>query len=247
MTPLNPDWTQLKQKPYAPYLPDEALQYRSDEIARIETWKEAHPLSLPVEIEIGSNRGRFLLGLARARRDVSFVGLELKESLCRLSENKCARENLSNAFVVHADAKLALPVLFAPATLSAIYVLFPDPWWKKKHAQRRLLDDDFFAMAHLFLKPGGFFMLKTDVLDYFEAVQAYLETNPNYTFSSVEAIPGSESWEMSTRERHCVEDGVPFRTLVVQNVAGETARDLKTTLTEATLVKHNYRYHPQAT
>ncbi len=247
MTPLNPDWLELKKEPYGPYIPDEVLQYRSDEIKRIVEWSNENPIPLPAEIEIGSNRGCFLLGLTRGRRDVSFLGIELKESLCKVSARKLEREGLSNGHVIHADARLALPVLFRPNTVDAIYVLFPDPWWKRRHARRRLLDDSFFETAHQFLKPGGYFVLKTDVLDYFEAVEEYLKASPCFEFVDISDVPGHETWTLSTRERHCLEDGLPYKQLAVRNLVNDAENLPKTTLTERKLVKHNYRYHPDET
>ena len=60
MTPKNPNWTELKKEPFGPYIADEILQYRSDEIERIIAWKAENPLPEPIDIEIGSNRGCFL-------------------------------------------------------------------------------------------------------------------------------------------------------------------------------------------
>ncbi|MBQ1925885.1 MAG: hypothetical protein II767_02270 [Proteobacteria bacterium] len=245
MTPLNPDWQKLKAEPFGAHIPDEILQYRSDEIQRILDWKAQNPIALPAEIEIGSNRGCFLLGLARGRRDTSFLGIELKESLCRISANKLAREGLTNGHVIHADARLALPVLFEPGSVDAIYVLFPDPWWKKRHARRRLLDDSFFEMAHVFLKPGGHFVLKTDVLDYFDAVEEFLKASPCFEFVDIKDVPGNETWTLSTRERHCLEDGLPYKQLAIRNLETSPSELPKTTLTEKKLQKHNYRYHPE--
>lgn len=245
MTPLNPDWQKLKAEPFGAHIPDEILQYRSDEIQRILDWKAQNPIVLPAEIEIGSNRGCFLLGLARGRRDTSFLGIELKESLCRISANKLARERLTNGHVIHADARLALPVLFEPGSVDAIYVLFPDPWWKKRHARRRLLDDSFFEMAHVFLKPGGHFVLKTDVLDYFDAVEEFLKASPCFEFVDIKDVPGNETWTLSTRERHCLEDGLPYKQLAIRNLETSPSELPKTTLTEKKIQKHNYRYHPE--
>lgn len=245
MTPINPEWEKLKQEPFARYIPDEVLKYRSDEIARIMAWKAEHAMRLPVGIEIGSNRGCFLLGLARGQRDVSFLGIELKMALCRVSANKLAREHLDNGFVIHADAKLAIPVLFEPGTVDAIYVLFPDPWWKRRHARRRLLDDGFFEMAHTFLKPGGYFVLKTDVLDYFDAVEAFLEANPRFERVAMEEVPGQSTWTLSTRERHCLEDNLPYKQLAVRKTGVDADPLQASTLTEKKLEKHNYRYHPE--
>ena len=245
MTPLNPQWTELKQQSFAAYIPDEVLKYRSDEIARIMEWKAANPVSLPAGVEIGSNRGCFLLGLARGQREVSCLGIELKSSLCRIASNKLAREGLTNGHVIHADARLAIPVLFEPGTLEAIYVPFPDPWWKKRHARRRLLDDGFFEMAHAFLKPGGHFVLKTDVLDYFDAVDEYLSSLSCFERVEISSVPGSDSWTLSTRERHCLEDVLPYRQLAVRKRDVAWDGNVPVTLTEKKLEKHNYRYHPE--
>lgn len=246
MTPMNPDWMSLKSQPFAQFIPDEVLQYRSDEIERIQQWAETHKVNLPAEVEIGSNRGCFLMGLAR-KRTISVVGIELKASLCRIAEHKLEREGLEDhAHVIHADAKIAIPVLFAPHTLDAIYVLFPDPWWKKRHARRRLLDDSFFEMAHIFLKPGGCFVLKTDVLDYFDAVDEYLQNTPCFERISIDEVPGRESWTLSTRERHCIEDNLPYKSLAIRNLSvDENTQMPRATLAEKSLVKHNYRYHPE--
>ncbi len=184
------------------------------------------------------------MGLAR-KRTTSVLGIELKESLCRIAVNKLARENLTNGHVIHADAKLAIPILFQPGSLDAIYVLFPDPWWKKRHARRRLLDDSFFEMAHDFLKPGGFFVLKTDVLDYFDAVDEYLQKMPCFERVTLDDVPGHEAWTLSTRERHCLEDNLPYKSLAIKNRAIDSDNLPKATLAERALVKHNYRYHPE--
>lgn len=216
MTPINPHWMSLKEEPYAAYIPDEVLKYRSDEIENVRRWSKENTLSTPLEIEIGSNRGRFILGLARARRDCSFLGIELKSSLVRLSNNKLAREGLDNGKVIHADARIAIPMLCKPKSVSAVYVLFPDPWWKKRHARRRLLDETFFDLLHVFLKDHGVFVLMTDVRAYYDHVHAYLAESKNYDIIDNADIPHRDTWELTTRERYCVKDNTPYDTLAVR-------------------------------
>ncbi|MFA5623592.1 MAG: tRNA (guanosine(46)-N7)-methyltransferase TrmB [Bradymonadales bacterium] len=213
MTSFNPNWESYLAKDYAKYIDENTLKYRSDEIDAIEAWLSENPTKYPAEIEIGSNRGRFLLGLARARKDAYFLGIELKSSLVRISNNKLRREGLSHAKVINADARIALPMLFKPQSVDAIYVLFPDPWWKKKHAKRKLLNEEFFALMHSFLKPHGVFVLKTDVLDYFNDVKELIASLPTYKLIEIDDVPHHESWELTTRERHCVKDGTPFYAL----------------------------------
>ena len=173
------------------------------------------------------------------------IHFQIKLGLCRIAQRKLERENLTNGHVIHADAKLAIPVLCRPNSVNAIYVLFPDPWWKRKHARRRLLDDGFFEMAHAFLKPGGCFVLKTDVLDYFDAVDEYLQRLACFERISLEDVPSFKTWTLSTRERHCLEDNLPYKSLAIRklDVPFEQAH---TGLTEAKLEKHNYRYHPES-
>lgn len=218
MTPKNPDWESFKKEPFAPYIPDEVFQYRSDEIEKIIAWKKEHPLSMPMEVEIGSNYGRFLLGLARGRREMNFLGIELKAALVSRFVRRIEREGDTNCKCIHADARLAIPVLFEPGTLDAIYVLFPDPWWKKKHARRRLLDDAFFNMAHVFLKTGGMVVVKTDVRPYYETVCEALALDKRFETIPNDAIPNADKWDLTNREQHCIENGVPYDTLAVRKV-----------------------------
>ena len=217
-TPINSNWEELKKQPFGPYIPDVVFKYRSDEIERILEWKEAHPLSSPIEVEIGSNYGKFLLGLARGRREMNFLGIELKSSLVNRFVRRIEREGDTNCKCINADARLAIPVLFEPNSIDAIYVLFPDPWWKKRHASRRLLDDAFFNMAHTFLKPGGMVVVKTDVRPYYETVLEALKADARYAFIPNDQIPNSDKWDLTNREQHCIENEVPYDTLAVKKI-----------------------------
>ncbi len=218
MTPKNPNWEELKKQPFGPYIPDEVFMYRSDEIDNILAWKQQNPLANPIEVEIGSNYGRFLLGLARGRRDMNFLGIELKSSLVNRFVKRIEREGDTNCKCINADARLAIPVLFEPGSIDAIYVLFPDPWWKKRHANRRLLNDEFFNMAHTFLKQGGMVVVKTDVRPYYETVRDALTEDKRYAFIPNDQIPNSDKWDLTNRENHCIENDVPYDTLAVRKL-----------------------------
>lgn len=216
MTPINPNWMSLKEEAFAAYIPDEVLKYRSDEIENVRVWSKENTISTPIEIEIGSNRGRFILGLARGRRDCFFLGIELKASLVRLSNNKLKREGLDNGTVINADARIAIPMLCKPKSVSAVYVLFPDPWWKKRHERRRLLDETFFELLHEFLTDDGVFVLMTDVRAYYENVRDYLAQSELFDIIDNADIPHRNTWELTTRERHCIADNTPYDTLAVR-------------------------------
>ncbi len=217
-SPINPNWQDLKALPFGQYINDVVFQYRSDEIHNILEWKKNNPLPSPIEVEIGSNYGKFLLGLARGRREMNFLGIELKSSLVHRFVKRIEREGDTNCKCINADARLAIPVLFEPNSIDAIYVLFPDPWWKKRHASRRLLDDAFFDMAHTFLKLGGMVVVKTDVRPYYETVFEALQKDARYAFIPNDQIPNSDKWDLTNREQHCIENEVPYDMLAIKKL-----------------------------
>lgn len=208
MRAVDPQWESLQAR-YGAWIEDGILKYRADEIRRYEAQREATPPTRPAEVEIGSNRGRFLKGLCAGRPQVRFYGVELKRGLCNVAARRLARNGLENGQVIHGDARLVLPVFFGQASLQCVYVLFPDPWWKERHAKRRLLEPEFMRLVHECLEPGGHLVVFTDVAGYARAVHDDLQSlEALYARVTREEVPGHETWVPTTRERHCVEDGL---------------------------------------
>ncbi|MDX9721396.1 MAG: hypothetical protein RBU37_11670 [Myxococcota bacterium] len=216
MRDVDPDWTELARKPYGPWIDESFLKYRAAEIRRLEALREAQPPPPASELEIGSNRGCFLEGLCQSRPEVGVYGLELKKGLCELARRRLERAGLSNGHVLNADARLALPVFFGEASLRAIYILFPDPWWKKRHEKRRILDQSLLDLAHWLLLPSGHIVVKTDVLSYMREFAELVEADARYQVVELESVPGFENWQLSTRERHCLESGLPVHALAIR-------------------------------
>ncbi|OIP36791.1 MAG: hypothetical protein AUK47_14590 [Deltaproteobacteria bacterium CG2_30_63_29] len=215
----DPNWAELKEQPFGRWLPEADCKYRADELRWILAKREELPLTGDLSVEIGTNRGRFLRSLCKTHPERTVFGIELKTALCGVAQRRLARAGLSNGYVVNADARLALPVLFTGRVLHSIFVLFPDPWWKKRHAKRRLLDPAFIEMASELLTPGGALVIKTDVASYAEQVREDLAEFPALTVVPIEDIDGFASWELTTRERHCLEDGLPIYTLAARTQA----------------------------
>jgi tRNA (guanine-N7-)-methyltransferase len=105
--------------------------------------------------------------------------------------------------VFQGDAKLLLPRLFAPGSLAALHVQFPDPWWKKRHHKRRMLDAEFAAQARALLARGGIVDFRTDVEAYArEGGQTWLD-------AGFEKLPDEPPEVLSTRERRYAVTGQP--------------------------------------
>jgi len=124
----------------------------------------------PVELEIGSGKGTFLLRQAQAHPDRNYLGIEWANKFYKYAADRFARWGLSNARILRADARHFVMHRLAPACLDALHIYHPDPWPKKRHHKRRLMQPDFAAAAVAALKPGARLAIQTDHSDYFEQI-----------------------------------------------------------------------------
>lgn len=161
----------------------------------------------PVEIEIGSGRGRFLTDEAAARPGTSFLGAEIELEYTRIAEARAEKMGLANVRFARLDGKAFVLARVAPGTLAALHVFFPDPWPKKRHAKRRLFTPDFVRAAALALVPDGLFRVATDNLPYFDAIREALDAEP-----LLAKVAGSEAgWTAGTDyERKYEKEGRPM-------------------------------------
>ena len=120
----------------------------------------------PLHLEIGIGRGRFILNSANALSDVCFLGLELRAEMVMQAIER-VKELPANLYLLQLNAQL-LPELFAPGEIDVIYINFPDPWPKTKHAKRRLTAPEFLQTYRQVLKDGGEIRFKTDNEELFE-------------------------------------------------------------------------------
>lgn len=118
-------------------------------------------------LEIGFGDGRFLAALAQKNPERNYLGAEISRVSAQRGLARLWREDLDQVKIFVGDGVLALRHLFFPGSLAAIYANFPDPWPKRRHAERRLASRDFFALASSRLQPGGSFFLTTDHEGYF--------------------------------------------------------------------------------
>jgi tRNA (guanine-N7-)-methyltransferase len=121
----------------------------------------------PLEVEVGSGKGLFLLGAAAGRPGVDFLGIEVARKYAQFAAVRLAKAGLRNAVVVHGDAVRVFQELLPDNSLDAVHVYFPDPWWKKRHRRRRVMRESFVRDAERTLRPGGSLHFWTDVEEYF--------------------------------------------------------------------------------
>ena len=136
------------------------------------------PRGAPLILEIGSGMGETTAEIAKAHPEVDFVAVEVHGPGVGSLLNRVAAAELTNVKVVRHDALDVLEHMIADGTLAAIHLFFPDPWPKKRHHKRRLVQPAFAALAARKLKDGGILHAATDWPDYAEHMDAVFSQEP---------------------------------------------------------------------
>lgn len=123
--------------------------------------------------EIGTGHGELIAHLSQNNPKDMFIGFEISKRYARVSNNK-VKDN-KQAMIFHGDAYEKTINLFQDVSLDGIYVLFPDPWHKKRHHKRRPLISSWFVEVSKKLKKGAFIMFATDWDEYYSFVEKELE------------------------------------------------------------------------
>ena len=181
---------------------------------------EVEPLALgeqAVELEIGCAEAQFLFERARVDSSRRYIGLEIREKLVDFV-NRRARVEALPVEAIFCHANLHLGQLLPPASVDRVYLNFPDPWFKRKHHERRMIDPGLAAQVAGILKPGGDLLVQSDVWDIaldalavFDAMDSSFENcGGAWSFWRGPNPFGVRSW----RESHCEAEGLPIWRIV---------------------------------
>lgn len=129
-------------------------------------------------VEIGFGMGASLLTMARARPEINFIGIEVhRAGIGSLSAALCD-EGITNVRIVPLDAVEVFKQCIPDGTLAGIQIFFPDPWPKKRHHKRRLIQPDFVHLLAQKLRQDGFLHCATDWQEYAEQMLSTLTQQP---------------------------------------------------------------------
>lgn len=172
------------------------------------SWDRVFDREAPLMLEVGFNRGKFITALAERFPDHNVVGIEIRRRFgIRLTQLVSSAGGPRNLRVAWGDAKLLVPFLFEPGTLSAMFITFPDPWWKKRHEKRRLVDTQFAAEIAERLAPGGVVWVKSDVPMIADEIRDALVARPEFD----DPVPfAQDDLPLTHREASCVRKGLPI-------------------------------------
>ncbi len=134
----------------------------------------------PLEVEIGSGNGRFLIARAAACPEVNYLAIERMLGRVRKLDRRATRLGLDNIRVLRLEAFYALYYLLPQHGVRTVYVFFPDPWPKRRHNSRRLFAPLFLDALWHTLEIGGCVQVATDHLDYFAQIRKHLAADPRF-------------------------------------------------------------------
>jgi len=164
--------------------------------------------SAPVVLEIGSGMGETTAAIAEAQPQTDFIAVEVHGPGVGSLLARIAAASLSNLRIVRHDAAEVLEKMIPDGALAGIHLFFPDPWPKKRHHKRRLVQPAFAALMARKLAPGGYLHAATDWVDYAEHMAAVLGAEPG-----LETAPPSTTRPLTKFEQRGLKLGHEVRDL----------------------------------
>jgi tRNA (guanine-N7-)-methyltransferase len=159
-------------------------------------WSAVYGRAAPRLLEIGFGMGDATAAVAQAMPGHDLIGVEVHEAGVGALLKLIGERGLANVRIVRHDAVEVLRTMIAPASLAGIHIWFPDPWPKKRHHKRRLIQPAFVASLAARLAPGGYLHCATDWQPYAEQMREVLAAEPLLRDSGATERP---AWRPLTR------------------------------------------------
>ena len=147
------------------------------------------PTTRPITLEIGSGHGHYLTAYGAAHPERLCIGIDLIGDRLERSARKSNRAKLTNVAWMHADARLFVEALPADTALAEIFVLFSDPWPKRRHWKNRVIQPEFLSLLASRAGEGARLYFRTDHAHYFDQVIALINEHPRWNLDANEPWP----------------------------------------------------------
>ncbi len=164
-------------------------------------WDAQFGRKAPRVLEIGFGMGQATAQIAAARPEIDFIGVEVHEPGVGALLREIGSQGLRNLRLVQHDAVEVLQQMVAPASLAGLHIYFPDPWHKKRHNKRRLIQPAFVASLVRYLAPGAYLHCATDWQPYAEQMLAVLSAEPALANTAAGYAPKPD-WRPLTKFEH---------------------------------------------
>jgi tRNA (guanine-N7-)-methyltransferase len=153
----------------------------------------------PLQVDLGCGDGSFLCELAQLHPDKDFLGIDrLVGRVAKACRKAAAVENVR---ILNVESSYAVGYLLPERSVETFYLLFPDPWPKRRHHRRRIVKADFLDLIHRALQDGGSLRIATDQLDYFDLIQRVGQNHSRFEIVDANASPVRTDLPLTKFER----------------------------------------------
>lgn len=182
-----------------------------------------HP-EKPIHLDIGCARGRCILGIARRDQDWNHLGVEIRRPLVLSADREARDSELGNVRVLFCNANISLQGWMAQLSadrLQRVSIQFPDPWFKRRHRKRRVLQPELLLAIAAALQPGRDLFLQSDVLEVIDPMVTLTELSGCFERPQQDNRPWRSDNPLGVpteREQLAIEQGLPiYRVLFLRN------------------------------
>lgn len=176
---------------------------------------ELFPQEAPLTVDYGCGEGAFVLAMAARHPERNFLATERLvgrvEKVCKTA----AREGLRNLRVLRLENLYTARFILPPESVTTSYVSFPDPWPKRAHQSRRLVQPEFLVAVRKTLIPGGELRLKTDDLPYFQWMEKVISESQGW--ERVEWLDDA-AHPLTNFEARFIAQGLPIHKTIIRKV-----------------------------
>ncbi|MCK4871531.1 MAG: tRNA (guanosine(46)-N7)-methyltransferase TrmB [Phycisphaerales bacterium] len=173
-----------------------------------------------LEIEIGPGKGTFLLAAAQRMPTTNFIGIEWAAEYYRLAADRMRRHGMDHVRILHTDAADFFHWRMPDDIATVIHLYFPDPWPKKRHNKRRMVQDRFLIDCHRILVSGGELRIVTDHADYWGWIDEHIDHHTHlFDRCPFEAVGAGDDEIVGTNfERKYQREGRPFHAVTLRRL-----------------------------
>lgn len=177
----------------------------------------------PVQLEVGSGKGTFLVNQSQAHLEINYLGVEWCNRYYKLAVDRLGRWAIPNVRIVRTDAAIFIAENIPDESIDWFHLYFPDPWPKARHNKRRFFNHKNIIEILRILKPGGIINVATDHADYFEQMQEVVAAQ--VAAGAVEEVPytktaGAKDGEVAgtNYERKYIVEGRKINTIAAKKI-----------------------------
>ena len=146
-----------------------------------QLWEKIFPhFDGTLDVEVGFGTGSFLESYAKAHPTHAIVGFEIRRQLVEAAQERITQLGLENIHLVLGNCQLGLEDMFEDKSIDRLFIFHPDPWPKRQHHKRRVLNTQFLELIHQKLKLGHCLYLATDVPELWKAMLATIEETKKF-------------------------------------------------------------------